>query len=111
MGRLSNEKKMQLERKDLDKEKILQTIPCEQGEGEEFACTVKRASNGFILEGKGEILVFSEEKYVAALQWIIQRRLLKMKQGEEMGISLKQIFTKVLPPCSNEKQPSEQLVA
>lgn len=101
MGRLSNEKKKQLlteqQTQDDTKAKILGDVTLfQEGEGEVFKCEIVKASNGFILTGAGETMVFSEEKWPFVLQWIVERRLLKMKTGEEMQITLEQTFTKII---------------
>lgn len=109
MGRHSLAKQKELELESLNNAKKKQTEPMQEGDAEEFACIIERAGNGYILKGKGEVLVFREVATV--LEWILTRRIVPMKTGEIIEISLTQKFIKILPPCTDEKQSQDQLVA
>lgn len=84
-----------------DREKILSenVNTFTEEEGEEFNVTVKKVSNGYIIEcpaKPGSTLVFEDNKYPAAIKFIIDRRLKKMKPGEEIELCLTQRFTKII---------------
>lgn len=70
------------------------------GDAELFEVHITKVSNGYIMQrATGEMMVFEDAKFAAAIEWIVSRRLKKLEPGEEMEIYLKQSFVKV-----NEKQ-------
>jgi len=101
MGRHSDAYKLKLEKEKQDKEKHHGEVSkFDNGEGESFNVTIKRVANGYILQGTGDkkdhIMVFEQEKYKDALEFILHRRLYKMKEGEEIELELMQRFTKII---------------
>jgi hypothetical protein len=101
MGRYTNAKKLQLEKEKQDTIKAHGDVSkFEQGEGEAFSVTIKRVANGYILQGTGSkkdhVMVFEQDKYKDAIEFILHRRLFKMKEGEEIEFELTQRFTKII---------------
>jgi hypothetical protein len=107
-GKIHECKKLQLEKEKQDTIKAHGDVSkFEEGEGEVFSVTIKRVANGCILQGTGNkkdhIMVFEQEKYKDALEFILHRRLFKMKEGEEIEFELTQRFTKIIKTEDNEK--------
>lgn len=89
------------------KPKALQSqVQTESRDAELFEVHVTKVSNGYIMQrATGEMMVFEDNKFAAAIEWIVSRRLKKLQPGEEMEIYLKQTFTKIInEPCKDEKQ-------
>jgi hypothetical protein len=101
MGNWSRAKREQMEnnKRKQELEKICGEVKnFKEGEGEEFEVKVKKVSNGYIIEKADGVdsLVFNDEKYPSAIEFIISRRLIKMKPGEEIYLRIEQRFTKII---------------
>jgi hypothetical protein len=79
----------------------------EQDDAELFEVHVTKVSNGYIIQrATGEMMVFEDAKFATAIEWIVSRRLKKLEPGEEMELSLKQTFTKIVKPFEEKTSQS-----
>lgn len=71
-----------------------------------FKVEVTKVSNGYIIKGDSEpeqVMVFSDDNYENMLAWLVSRRIIQMKQGEIINLSLEQRFTKIIKYDTDNK--------